>query len=349
MSTEADQGEGWAGLSLEGVRLSAVAVLRRFEGIAGGKRPVALLASDSIQPVLQEAARQAGWREAPPAEATAVLAWGSDGQIVLEDGIEWFCCVDREANGSLGLEPVKSVPFRGYLSISEVFGRLGRRLRLGKEAVSLFAHFWTAWGFDHRVGSKMALLRVPEVRETYWAKPGRVAANRRAGWREILCDGVATFGWIGHVPLAGALLASLVTAALAALSWPFLTASGIGVFRGVWAGVALASVIGCVLTESWAARRFLASDPREVVLDETAGMSVTLLFLPEALLDASGTTVAAYFGIAFIAFRLFDMVKIGIRWLERKKWRGVIVWDDVLAGVYAGAVTWLIARGFTFS
>jgi phosphatidylglycerophosphatase A len=73
------------------------------------------------------------------------------------------------------------------------------------------------------------------------------------------------------------------------------------------------------------------------------------LFLPEALLHAPATTVAAYFGIAFVAFRIFDMVKIGIRWVERTKWRGSIVWDDVLAGVYAGVATWLIARGFTFS
>jgi phosphatidylglycerophosphatase A len=40
----------------------------------------------------------------------------------------------------------------------------------------------------------------------------------------------------------------------------------------------------------------------------------------------------------FFAFRFFDIFKFGIDWVERLPVGGKVVWDDVLAGVYAGVV-----------
>jgi phosphatidylglycerophosphatase A len=81
----------------------------------------------------------------------------------------------------------------------------------------------------------------------------------------------------------------------------------------------------------------VAEDPREVVLDEVAGMAVAL-----ALAGSGGWAIAA----AFFAFRFFDIFKIGVRWVEKRGWPGSIVWDDLIAGVYAGVII-LIPRVLT--
>ena len=68
-------------------------------------------------------------------------------------------------------------------------------------------------------------------------------------------------------------------------------------------------------------------DSSKVVIDEVAGMAITLLYIPQHI----GSMIAA-----LTVFRFFDIVKpLGIRKLENlpKGW-GVMA-DDVLAGLYA--------------
>jgi len=68
-------------------------------------------------------------------------------------------------------------------------------------------------------------------------------------------------------------------------------------------------------------------DSSKVVIDEVAGMAITLLMVPKNI---------TYLLIGLIAFRFFDIVKpLGIRKLEilPKGW-GVMA-DDLLAGFYA--------------
>jgi phosphatidylglycerophosphatase A len=68
-------------------------------------------------------------------------------------------------------------------------------------------------------------------------------------------------------------------------------------------------------------------DSCKVVIDEVAGMAITLLLVPKNII---------YLLIGLIAFRFFDIVKpLGIRKLEilPKGW-GVMA-DDLLAGFYA--------------
>ena len=93
-------------------------------------------------------------------------------------------------------------------------------------------------------------------------------------------------------------------------------------FAGVWSSSIVESIWG--------------KDPSKVVIDEVAGMCTGLLFLPVSV---------KYLLIAFILFRLFDIVKpLYIKRLERwpKGWG--IMFDDVLAGVYTNillqAVVW---------
>ena len=83
-------------------------------------------------------------------------------------------------------------------------------------------------------------------------------------------------------------------------------------------------------------------DSNKVVIDEVAGMAITLLFVPKNLW---------YLAIGLVAFRFFDIVKpLGVRKAERlpKGW-GVMA-DDILAGLYALTVIqlWmLIAHKFS--
>ncbi|MBS1237491.1 MAG: phosphatidylglycerophosphatase, partial [Deltaproteobacteria bacterium] len=86
-----------------------------------------------------------------------------------------------------------------------------------------------------------------------------------------------------------------------------------------------------ILLAIWAseksARALEKGDPAEVVIDETAGLLLTLYLLP-----ATGFNLC----LGFLLFRLFDILKpYPIRRLERIGGGPGIVLDDLLAGVYA--------------
>ena len=75
-------------------------------------------------------------------------------------------------------------------------------------------------------------------------------------------------------------------------------------------------------------------DSSRVVIDEVAGMAITLLFVPVNII---------FLLTGLILFRFFDIVKpLGIRRMEKlsKGW-GVMA-DDILAGIYSLVVMQLI-------
>jgi len=81
-------------------------------------------------------------------------------------------------------------------------------------------------------------------------------------------------------------------------------------------------------------------DPQVIVIDEVAGMGITLLFAPASL------TLLA---VGFLCFRVFDIWKPWpVSWADQKVGGGLgVMLDDVLAGVYALGVvlllqTWLL-------
>ena len=93
-----------------------------------------------------------------------------------------------------------------------------------------------------------------------------------------------------------------------------------------------------------AAKIFHQADPGKIVIDEIAGLWVTLLFLPRNFSWKAGL-------IAFLLFRVFDIAKpFPIRLLDQKVKGGIgIVADDLLAGVFAGLLYLLLTRVFHFT
>lgn len=99
----------------------------------------------------------------------------------------------------------------------------------------------------------------------------------------------------------------------------------------------VAALMGIMAVAVWSAHRtgelLGREDPSQVVIDEAAGLFVTLFLLPitwESVL------------LGFILFRFFDIVKPWpVRQSERLKGGLGIVVDDLLAGIYAH----LILRG----
>lgn len=118
-----------------------------------------------------------------------------------------------------------------------------------------------------------------------------------------------------------------VTAALVCAAWYFLAAdSGAGnllilltvlvTAAGIWSGNKV--------EKDW------GKDSSRVVIDEAAGMMISLLLIPV-------TTV--HMAAAFVLFRFFDIVKpLYIRKAESIPGGWGVMMDDVLAGVYSNLV-----------
>jgi phosphatidylglycerophosphatase A len=92
-----------------------------------------------------------------------------------------------------------------------------------------------------------------------------------------------------------------------------------------------AAIVLVFAAGSWsgsvAERHFGRTDPGQVVIDEVAGMLVTLFLNPVGWRGAAG---------AFLLFRLADILKpYPARRLERLHGGFGIMADDVMAGIYA--------------
>jgi phosphatidylglycerophosphatase A len=89
-----------------------------------------------------------------------------------------------------------------------------------------------------------------------------------------------------------------------------------------------------------AEKHFGKKDDQRIVIDEVMGFLVTMLWVPK-------TIFFVIFG--FFLFRFFDILKpFPIRHLERR-WKGGygVVFDDVLAGIYANIVLQVIDKLFS--
>jgi phosphatidylglycerophosphatase A len=68
-------------------------------------------------------------------------------------------------------------------------------------------------------------------------------------------------------------------------------------------------------------------DPQKIVMDETVGQWITLLFVPFEV---------KYMLLALVLFRFFDILKpLGIKKLEALPGGYGVMGDDILAGIYA--------------
>jgi phosphatidylglycerophosphatase A len=134
---------------------------------------------------------------------------------------------------------------------------------------------------------------------------------------------LATGGYVGYVPFASGTFGSLV-------GLPIVY--GLSKTNGT---VAFISVVVLILGAVWLAhlaeKALNAKDPGCIVIDEIAGMCVTMLFVPLTI-----ATCAA----GFFLFRLFDVIKPPpARQMEKMLPGGWgVVMDDVMAGIMANVV-----------
>jgi phosphatidylglycerophosphatase A len=133
-------------------------------------------------------------------------------------------------------------------------------------------------------------------------------------------------GGVGHAPIAPGTVASALTAVVLWL----LSASPP-------AQIGLLLVV--LIVGTWAAheaeRALGAKDPGAIVVDEVAGMTISVLTLPLTL----PVLVAG-----FVLFRIFDVVKPFPADVSQRLGGGVgVMIDDVIAGIYA-LVLLLLAR-----
>lgn len=134
---------------------------------------------------------------------------------------------------------------------------------------------------------------------------------------------LATCGYIGYAPIAPGTVGSAAGLALFAL---VRSANSVVVEFGVIAAVFLAGVWASTVAE----RHFGGTDPGPVVIDEVAGMLITLALVPVSLTGAI---------VGFLIFRLFDVVKPwpAGRFESLPGGLGVMA-DDGMAALYGNAV-----------
>lgn len=105
-----------------------------------------------------------------------------------------------------------------------------------------------------------------------------------------------------------------------------------GVYLPLVVALFLAGIPICGFT----ARRLRVHDHPGIVWDEVVGYLVTMAFAP-----AGWLWVVA----GFVLFRIFDVAKPWpIQWFDRRVSGGLgIMLDDLVAGMFAAAVLWLLA------
>ena len=150
-----------------------------------------------------------------------------------------------------------------------------------------------------------------------------IPAENRASIRDRIALLVATAGGAGYAPLAPGTVGSAVTAALLWLI-PF-SRLGLVLFflvvtlGGTWAAHHAERVIG-------------RKDPGVIVIDEVAGMTLSVLPLP---------LTPAVLAAGFVLFRVFDIVKpFPARTSQRLTGGFGVMVDDLIAGSYTLAILW---------
>lgn len=149
---------------------------------------------------------------------------------------------------------------------------------------------------------------------------------------DYLALAIATCG-VGYLPLMPGTFGSLVGVGIFLL----LSQTAVGLiisivavtFAGIWAGSR---------TEALAGRK----DPGKVVVDEVAGQLIATL----PLAFFTNWSIAAVM-VSFVLFRFFDIVKpYPANRLQDLKGGAGIMFDDLVAGVYAAVLVTIFMRFF---
>ncbi|RNI21878.1 phosphatidylglycerophosphatase A family protein [Rufibacter latericius] len=139
---------------------------------------------------------------------------------------------------------------------------------------------------------------------------------------------ISTSLGIGYVGKGGGTVAAVATC----LCWYLWSGGGEGLVLWQASVTFLVTALGV-----WSANEvepYWGKDDKKVVIDEVAGMCISLLFIPVTI-----KSVLA----ALVLFRFFDIVKpLGIRKTERLPGGWGVMLDDVLSGIYANVLLQLL-------
>ena len=142
---------------------------------------------------------------------------------------------------------------------------------------------------------------------------------------------LATGFGVGFLPVAGATWGSFATALALLPLAPNLTPLGVGI------AILATSAIG--VWASGEAEKTLGHDANPIIIDEVAGMLVSIWAIP------LGGRALLGLGLAFVLFRVFDILKpFGIRRSQALPGGGGVVVDDLLAGALTNLVLRLALR-----
>ncbi len=120
--------------------------------------------------------------------------------------------------------------------------------------------------------------------------------------------------------------------------------------------IVIVSSVGCVALGEWAEKKYKGKDPGCVVIDETAGMALTLAFVPLSLpiidpLLSQDHWAAGFIGwvivigAAFLIFRILDIVKVPPANAMQQfpaGW-GILI-DDLIVAVYGNIILQIALR-----
>jgi phosphatidylglycerophosphatase A len=137
---------------------------------------------------------------------------------------------------------------------------------------------------------------------------------------------ISTCLGIGYIKGGGTIAAMAVC-----ICWYFICKNGCSHIFEIAATI---SITGIGIWSSGKLEKDWGKDSSKIVIDEVAGMCVSLLFLP---------TAVKYIFAAFILFRFFDITKpLYIRRLEKLPLGWGVMADDLLSGIYANLIMQII-------
>ncbi|MDB5023385.1 MAG: phosphatidylglycerophosphatase [Mucilaginibacter sp.] len=138
---------------------------------------------------------------------------------------------------------------------------------------------------------------------------------------------ISTSLGIGYIGKGGGTAAAVACC----ICWYFAWAAG---YQLVPSLIITAAITLLGIWSSNAVSKIWGKDPARVVIDEVAGMCISLLLVPVSI---------RYILSALVLFRFFDIAKpLFIKKMEKLPGGWGIMLDDVLAGIYANILLQLI-------
>lgn len=144
---------------------------------------------------------------------------------------------------------------------------------------------------------------------------------------------ISTFFYVGFLrpaPGTWGSIAGIILAYILLISISFLT----------FCLIVLSTIlIGFWSTKNYIKKNSVKSDPSEVVIDEVIGQWIAILPLGYVLKVDEFSNEGLWFVWlwAFVSFRFFDIVKLGlIGWADNLDGAWGVLLDDILAGIAAG-------------